>query len=262
MGNSSICNSVKKQREISLGMIEYKVGILGGMGSYATAHFFKRLLDAFPAEKEWDRPRIIIDNRCTMPSRVRAILYEECRDELIHEMAESIKTLTDIYQVDLVILACNTSHYFYSELEREIPRLRTTGVNLLEVCKEELTKIDGLTSVGLLASEGTIESGIYEEMLNEQGIIVKSPNKEAYGLIRNIIEDVKQNKITDRSRDYMLEAINILNEKTIILGCTELPVIYDCFRKEIEDGFDGVLVDPLQIAINVVKGKFKELRGK
>ena len=53
------------------------IGIIGGMGSYATLDFFSRLLAAFPAEKEWDRPRILIDNRCTMPSRVRAILYGE-----------------------------------------------------------------------------------------------------------------------------------------------------------------------------------------
>ena len=45
------------------------IGILGGMGSYATCAIFQRLLDAFPAEKEWDRPRILIDNNCAMPSR-------------------------------------------------------------------------------------------------------------------------------------------------------------------------------------------------
>ena len=56
---------------------EMVVGILGGMGSYATVDFFRRLIEAFPAEKEWDRPRVIIDNNCTMPSRVRAILYHE-----------------------------------------------------------------------------------------------------------------------------------------------------------------------------------------
>lgn len=53
------------------------IGILGGMGSYATVEIFRRVIDAFPAEKEWDRPRILIDNNCIMPSRVRAILYEE-----------------------------------------------------------------------------------------------------------------------------------------------------------------------------------------
>lgn len=68
---------------------EYVIGVIGGMGSYATLDFFRRLLEAFPAKKEWERPRIILDNYCTMPSRVRAILYGERKDELIADLSKS-----------------------------------------------------------------------------------------------------------------------------------------------------------------------------
>lgn len=44
------------------------LGIIGGMGSYATLSFYKKVLDGFSAEKEWERPRIIIDNYYTLPS--------------------------------------------------------------------------------------------------------------------------------------------------------------------------------------------------
>lgn len=40
--------------------MEQIIGILGGMGSLATVDSFKRIVNAYPAEKEWDRPRIII----------------------------------------------------------------------------------------------------------------------------------------------------------------------------------------------------------
>ena len=69
---------------------ELVIGVLGGMGTYATINLFNEYADTFKAEKEWDRPRIIIDNRCTMPSRVRAYLYNEKTDELISEMTESM----------------------------------------------------------------------------------------------------------------------------------------------------------------------------
>ena len=72
---------------------EVTVGVVGGMGSYATVGFFKRLVDAFPARYEWERPRILIDNRCTMPSRVRAILYGERRAELGRPLAEAVTPL-------------------------------------------------------------------------------------------------------------------------------------------------------------------------
>lgn len=52
--------------------------------------------EVFPAEKEWERPRIVIDNRCTMPSRVRAFLYHENVDKLLDEMTDSIDCLLKI----------------------------------------------------------------------------------------------------------------------------------------------------------------------
>ena len=66
------------------------IGVLGGMGTYATIHLFQQYAEVFNAEKEWDRPRIIIDNRCTMPSRVRAFLYNEKDNELVEEMVDSL----------------------------------------------------------------------------------------------------------------------------------------------------------------------------
>ena len=42
---------------------DFVIGVLGGMGTYATINLFKEYARIFEAEKEWDRPRIIIDNR-------------------------------------------------------------------------------------------------------------------------------------------------------------------------------------------------------
>ena len=74
-------------------MKDLVIGVLGGMGTYATINLFKQYAEVFPAEKEWERPRIIIDNRCTMPSRVRAFLYHENVEKLVDEMADSIDGL-------------------------------------------------------------------------------------------------------------------------------------------------------------------------
>ena len=92
------------------------VGIIGGMGSFATCDFFYRLVSSFPAEKEWDRPRILIDNRCTMPSRVRAILYNENYDLVLSNLVDSTEHLLDS-GADILVLACNTSHVFLSDIE-------------------------------------------------------------------------------------------------------------------------------------------------
>ena len=116
------------------------VGIVGGMGSYATVDFFRRIVDAFPAEKEWDRPRILIDNYCTMPSRVRAILYDERRDELIDDLCNSVKGLLNA-GAERLIFACNTSHVFIPEILERIPECRDRIVHIIESCARELHEL-------------------------------------------------------------------------------------------------------------------------
>ena len=74
------------------------IGLVGGMGSYATAYFFEQMIDAFPAEKEWDRPHVIIDNFCTMPSRVKNIVVPNQKeiDTLISCLCYSVEKMIDL----------------------------------------------------------------------------------------------------------------------------------------------------------------------
>jgi len=53
------------------------IGVLGGMGPYATLHFLKRILDLTPVTKDRDHFRIITDNNVKIPSRTRAVKYGE-----------------------------------------------------------------------------------------------------------------------------------------------------------------------------------------
>lgn len=112
---------------------ELTIGVLGGMGTYATIHLFKQYAKVFPAEKEWDRPRILIDNRCTMPSRVKAFLYQENIDLLVSEMTESMQNLLRS-GCNRIVLACNTSHLFLPLIYRQFPELEQYTV----CCKQNI----------------------------------------------------------------------------------------------------------------------------
>lgn len=112
------------------------VGIVGGMGSYATVNFFRRIVDAFPAKKEWDRPRIIIDNYCTMPSRVRAIIYGERREELIDDLSSSVRNMIQA-GAEKIIFACNTSHVFIPEVISRVPECAERIINIIDSCAQD-----------------------------------------------------------------------------------------------------------------------------
>ena len=223
------------------------IGILGGMGSYATLNLFKRLLTAFPAEKEWERPRMIIDNNCTMPSRVLAILDNEKYGVLINQMVQSVKHLID-FGATKIIFACNTSHYFLPEILKEIPTLKERFISLIDCCVEEIIRCNE-KKLFLLATEGTISARIFHNAIKNRDISLSVPIGESYLLQRKIIEAVKQNNITEDKLHQFIELIKESEGSAVILGCTEFSVIYDNYKKIFKD-LDIKIYDPIECVIN------------
>ena len=230
------------------------IGIVGGMGSYATLSFFERLLDAFPGEKEWDRPRIIIDNRCTMPSRVRAILYREQEEELAEQLADSVKHLLEAGATKIV-LACNTSHFFLPEIYKKVPEAEGKILNIIDATAEKVAAIKGLKKVSLLASEGTIDTHIFDRALSDKGVEVITPTGEEYELQRVIIESVKQRRITTEEIQYLIRLICSAHGDAVIIGCTEFPVVFkEISKKALED---KIVIDPLECVIEILLEEIK-----
>lgn len=230
-------------------MYQDVIGVLGGMGSFATLHFFEALLKAFPAQKEWDRPRILIDNRCTMPSRVLAVLEHVKYDQLVSELSNSVASMLHAGATK-IILACNTSHCFLDEIYRNVPAAKGKIVSIIEACCQQIAGA-GEREVSLIASEGTIQSGVFAQGLAPYGISVRSPENEQYRMQRELIEAVKQDCITDKTIQKFIELVKSFSGDALILGCTEFPVLFS----HVPAGtFSGIRVyDPLQCAISALQ---------
>ena len=104
----------------------------------------------------------------------------------------------------------------------------------------------GAGHVFLLASEGTIASGIYQDRFGGHGVEVVPAGDEMQVCLRGFIEAVKQNKVDDAVKGDFAEFVRGLGEPYVVLGCTELPLLVD-------GPIDGVeLLDPMQAAIDYV----------
>jgi len=227
----------------------YVIGVLGGMGTYATIHLFQQYAEVFRAEKEWDRPRIIIDNRCTMPSRVRAFLYGEKVEQLVDEMAESMQNLKDA-GCNRIILACNTSHLFLPKIYEIVPGLEKSVIHIIQTCVDKIVN-NGVGEIFLLGSEGTIESRIYQNALEQQGVKCLCPHQDEYSMLRECIEAVKQNKYSERVMEIFLELVDRYD--ACILGCTELPILYEKYRDEVKC---KKIYDPLLLGLKKLKEEY------
>lgn len=229
------------------------VGILGGMGSYATKDVFRDYLEKFPAEKEWDRPRLIIDNNCTMPSRVRAILYNEKKEELVSSISDSIKNLLNAGATD-IFLDCNTSHVFLREILSNSESLKLYVHDMIGETASYCHKL-GIKEAYLLASEGTILSNIYKDNFDRFNIKLNFSEND-FVRVRGFIEAVKTNTINEEIRKEYIAFINSKAEDNIILGCTELPVLYnECTEKTSKN-----IINPSSIVLDNIRDKFLSIK--
>ena len=200
---------------------ERTIGILGGMGPYATLDLYQKILNINMTEKDWQHPRILIDSNTKIPSRTRAIIYNEKSPE--NAMLESINNLGKC-GADFVVIACNSAHYFLPKIKPDIPVISIIDIALSTVL-ENMPKIK---KVGLLAATVTMSKKLYYKVFSEKGIeIITIPSEQ--DTIMSLVEKVKTNTHTNKDKEVLDNVIKELikrGSESIVLGCTELPLLF------------------------------------
>lgn len=212
------------------------IGILGGIGPLATMDLFKKIIEMTDASCDQDNIRIYVDNNTSIPDRTAYILGKGSDPRM--QLIESAKKLEQI-GADFIIMPCNTAHYFYDDIVKEI------NIPFLNMIEETLKCIESeqnyIKKAGLLATEGTCNSGIYEKHAKKFNLEIIKPSDYRQQAITKLIYDIKSGKFQlDQVKYY--ETLEELTEKgcqVFILGCTELSVAYDLFK------MNGNYVDPL-----------------
>lgn len=172
--------------------------------------------------------------------------------KMLKNLLQRWLTLLNIYfnaGCTRIILACNNSHLFLNKIYEVIPEIKGI-IHIIDNC-ENTIKMDGVESVYLLGSEGTIESHIYQNALEAVDIKCVVPKAQEYGLLRECIEAVKQNKYDEHIKGIFLNLV--CRHDTCILGCTELPILYEKYRNEIKCSH---IYDPLFLALLKLKGEY------
>ena len=204
-------------------MPEKVVGVLGGMGPEATADFFARVISLTPARKDQEHLRIIIDNNPKIPDRTDAILTED--KSLLPVLVETAKNL-ERAGADFIAIPCNTVHYFYDDLAREIsiPVLHM----IREVAHAVKASLPECEKVGLIATTGTTTSGLYQKELQRVGVEVIVPDPKSQAEVMDVILEIKALRGKNRARKEIIKASNLLIERKVqalIIGCTDVPLV-------------------------------------
>jgi len=192
-----------------------KLGILGGMGPLATSILYTNIIKSIPAQKDQDSINMVILNACYIPDRTAAILHGG--ESPLPHLLDALKTL-ELCGCDLIAIPCNTSHYFYDEMQNNC---KVKILNMIELTAEKLESL-GVTETYLMATEGTVKTGVYEKYLGKRNIKIIPPTDDEIKEMMKIIYEVKAGITPDLSR---LEKIVRQYDKLAILGCTELSTL-------------------------------------
>ena len=220
------------------------IGIIGGMGPLATADLFEKIVGHTKAACDQEHLHVVIDSNTNIPDRTAALLHGGA--DPLPELAKSAGRLEKM-GADVLIMPCNTAHNYYDGIAAAVSvpvlhMVRLTAQTLVE---------RGVKKAGLLATDGTVRTGIYQKSFAGSGVELLTPDEAGQ---RAVMEMIYQGvKAGDMAFDAQparqaMERLLAAGAEVLILGCTELPLAVKLY------GIALPAVDPtLELALEAIR---------
>ena len=196
------------------------IGIIGGMGPMATADLFQKIIALIDSPDDQGHPRVLIDSNTAIPDRTAAILHGG--PDPLPELIRSAQTLEQA-GAQVLVMGCNTAHYYYPQICRHIT------IPFLHMLEEsaKAARDSGFRKVGVLATDGTVRSGVYTQALERWGVTQLLPDEAGQAaLMEMIYQGVKAGDMAFDAQParQAMERLLAAGAEVLILGCTELPL--------------------------------------
>lgn len=222
-------------------MNEMIVGVLGGMGPESTAELLVRITRCTPAAVEQDNLRVICDSNPKIPNRTDALLSGDT-GPVIEALAQTGLNLEQA-GADIIGIPCNTAHAFLTDVRTavDIPVVDMIG----ETATRALELFGEGTTVGLLATDGTLRTRLYHDALESVGLVAMSPSGAGTQYaVMDALESVKLHGPTEDAYGALGAGVRDLASNgatAVIAACTEVSLVFERNPPDLR------WLDPLQI---------------
>lgn len=197
------------------------LGVLGGMGPLASAHFMTRLTLLTPATTDQEHIPAILWSDPRVPDRTSA---RRGGADPLPALLRGIKGLVAAGS-QAIAVPCNTAHGWFDEMSAE------AGVPLLHIVEAAATELRKVVSSGrtvaVMGTAATLEMRLYQDRLAALGWKVITPEAgEMARLVSPAIAAVKSNRVNEAYAP-LAEAVRALARRgaeALVLGCTEIPL--------------------------------------
>ena len=229
------------------------IGILGGMGTQAGLDFCNKLAKLNKGKIDQKYPLFVLYNKSNIPGRPENL---HKYNKVLRSLLNGCKFL-EKSKCRFIVIPCNTAHYWYEDLQKKtkIPIIsmpKEVYIHALKTCKKN-------SKIGLLATDGTLKTKIYNKYFDKKFDLLNPIKSIQTKYVNKSIKLVKMGKIKEAEK-AIKPAVNYLIKmkcKKIILGCTELPIAIFAFKSFQKIKKSKTFLDPnLILAISSMK-KYK-----
>ena len=229
-----------------------KLGVVGGLGPMTTVSFMKRVIDMTDATLDQEHIPMVVEHCTKVPDRTAFILGQSGEDP-IPFIIDACRNLEHSGATHIAI-PCVTAHYFYDKLIQSVDIPVYNGIDL---CVKEFQR-KGINRIGLMATEGTVKSGIFAKPLQEAGIECIEPSEEHQGFVTDLIyNNVKMGRPVEKEKfEAVASKLRAEGAQSILLGCTELSVIADEWLPK------GEFLDMMSVLAKACVADYATLREK
>ena len=200
-------------------------GVMGGMGPDATVDFMAKVIALNPSGRDQDHVHMIVDQDPTVPNRRDAIATDSAA--VTARLADMAKRLEDA-GADFLVMVCNTAHVFLDGVHA------VTTIPFVSIIDESIAEIDRLDSdarvVGLMATDGCLDTGIYQRAVEASGRTAVIPDAAGKTKLMSLIDAIKGgNKGPDIAAGMQAVATGLVEQgaQVIVGGCTEIPIVFE-----------------------------------
>lgn len=226
------------------------IGILAGMGPKSTAPFIDAVVDQcqklYGAKLDQEFPLMMILSLPTPFYIDRPIDHHVMRETIVRGLRKLEST-----GVDFIAMPCNSAHLYYDELAASIK------VPLINSISETLAMLNRTGRITLLCTQGTFDSGIYQEGF-ERANLEFHFHREWQARVNQIISLIKAGEIMEKGVTHWKELLRDLKGSKIeqaVIACTDLNAILPFSDNHI------AFVDSMEALARATVRKYLEISG-
>lgn len=203
-----------------------RIGIIGGLGPESTLDYYRLIIDAFKqAGGGFNYPEVIIHSLDL--GRFMHLVEEDRWPEIAEWLAATAESLARA-GADFAAIASNTPHLVFDEVQARSP---LPLVSIVQAALDQ-ARSRGFSRPGLLGTRLTMGSDLYQRAFGPAGLKIAVPLPDDQELIhQRLFSEIELGIIKDSTRQELLAVIDrmITDQQvdSVILGCTELPLILD-----------------------------------